>query len=103
MLGKICDRFVEKSPIAVRVRGTLARVLGADQLDAWCAQTAQKPSTRTVLCSTVYTILRHVVFRSKPAVRAAYRDHEERVGASLISVYNNLHGGEPHTAAALGR
>ena len=35
MLGKVFARFVEKSPISVMVRGTLERVLGADQLDAW--------------------------------------------------------------------
>ena len=103
MLGKIFDRFVEKSPISVMVRGTLERVLGADQLDAWFARTAQKQYTRTVLFSTVYTILSHVVFRIKPSVRAAYRDHEETVGASLISVYNKLNGVETHTSAALVR
>jgi hypothetical protein len=27
-----------------------------------------------------------VVFRIKPSVRAAYRDHEDQVGASLISL-----------------
>ena len=53
MLGKIFARFVEKSPISVMVRGTLERVLGADQLDTWFAQTAQKQYTRTVLFSTV--------------------------------------------------
>ena len=42
MLGKVFDRFVEKSPISVMVRGTLERVLGSDQLDAWFARTAQK-------------------------------------------------------------
>ena len=103
MLGKIFDRFVEKSPISVMVRGTLERVLGADQLDAWFARTAQKQYTRTVLFSTVSTILSHVVFRIKPSVRAAYRDHEETVGASLISVYNKLNGVETHTSAALVR
>jgi hypothetical protein len=53
MLGKVFARFVEKSPISVMVRGTLERVLGADQLDAWFARTAQKQYTRTVLFSTV--------------------------------------------------
>jgi hypothetical protein len=53
------------------VRGTLERVLGAEQLDAWFARTAQKPYTRTVLFSTVYAILSQVVFRIKPSVRAA--------------------------------
>src|SRR5262249_41837004 len=96
-------RFVEKSPISVMVRGTLERVLGADQLDAWFARTAQKQYTRTVLFSTVYDILSHVVFRIKPSVRAAYRDHEDKVGASLISLYNKLNGVETHPSAALVR
>jgi hypothetical protein len=103
MLGKVFARFVEKSPISVMVRGTLERVLGADQLDAWFARTAQKQYTRTVLFSTVYDILSQVVFRIKPSVRAAYRDHEEKVGASLISLYNKLNGVETHTSAALVR
>jgi hypothetical protein len=85
------------------VRGTLERVLGADQLDAWFARTAQKQYTRTVLFSTVYDILSQVVFRIKPSVRAAYRDHEDQVGASLISLYNKLNGVETHTSAALVR
>jgi hypothetical protein len=103
MLGKVFDRFVEKSPISVMVRGTLERVLGTDQLDAWFARTAQKQYTRTVLFSTVYDILSQVVFRLKPSVRAAYREQEDPVGASLISVYNKLNGVETHTAAALVR
>jgi hypothetical protein len=100
MLGKVCDRFVEKSPISVMVRGTLERVLGTDQLDAWFARTAQKQYPRTVVFSTVYDILRQVVFRLKPSVRAAYREQEDTVGASLISVYNKLNGVETHTSAA---
>jgi len=103
MLGKVFARFVEKSPIAVMVRGTLERVLGAEQLDAWFARTAQKQYTRTVLFSTVYDLLSQVVFRIKPSVRAAYRDQEDKVGASLISLYNKLNGVETHTAAELVR
>jgi hypothetical protein len=103
MLSKVFTRFVEKSPISVMVRGTLERVLGADHLDAWFARTAQKQYTRTLLFSTVYDILSQVVFRIKPSVRAAYQEHAETVGASLISVYNKLNGVEPSTSAALVR
>jgi hypothetical protein len=103
MLGKVFARFVEKSPMSVMVRGTLERVLGAEQLDAWFARTAQKQYTRTVLFSTVYDVRSQGVFRIKPSVRAAYRDHEDKVGASLISLYNKLNGVETHTAAALVR
>ena len=103
MLSKVFARFVEKSPISVMVRGTLERVLGADQLDAWFAQTAQKQYTRTVLFSIAYDVLSQVVFRIKPSRRAAYRDQEEKVGASLISLYNKLNGIETHTSAELVR
>jgi hypothetical protein len=103
MLGKMFARFVEKSPISVMVRGTLERVLGADQLDTWFARTAQKQYTRTVFFSTVYDVLSQVVFRIKPSVRAAYRDQEEKIGVSLISLYNKLNGVETHTSAELVR
>jgi hypothetical protein len=103
MLGKVFARFVEKSPISVMVRGTLERVLGAEQLDTWFARTAQKQYTRTVLFSTVYDVLSQVVFRIKPSVRAAYRDQADKVGASLISLYNKLNGVETHTSAELVR
>jgi hypothetical protein len=103
MLGKAFARFVEKSPLSVMVRGTLERVLGAEQLDTWFARTAQKQYTRTVLFSTVYDVLSHVVFRMKPSVRAAYRDQADQVGASLISLYTTLNGVETHTSAELVR
>jgi hypothetical protein len=103
MLGKVFARFVEKSPVSVMVRGTLERVLGAEQLDAWFARTAQKPYPRTLLFSTVYALLSQVVFRIKPSIPAAYQDRENDVEASLISVYNKLNGVETHTSAALVR
>src|SRR2546430_17079408 len=46
-----------------------------------------------------YDVLSQVVFRIKPSVRAAYRDQEDKVGASLISLYNKLNGVETHTSA----
>jgi hypothetical protein len=103
MLGTVFARFVEKSPISVMVRGTLERVLGADQLDTWFARTAQKQYTRTVLFSTVYDVLSQVVFRIKPSVRAAYREQADTVGASLIALYSKLNGVETHTSAELVR
>ena len=56
-------------------------------------ETSQKQYTRTVLFSTVYDILSQVVW-IKPSVRAAYRDQEDKVGASIISLYNKLTGSE---------
>ena len=63
MLGAVFERFVEKSPISVMVRGTLERVLGPDPLDWWYERTAKKQYTRELLFSTVYDLMSQVVFR----------------------------------------
>jgi hypothetical protein len=103
MLGDIFERFVEKSPISVMVRGTLERVLGPDPLNVWYERTATKQYTRERLFSTVYDLRRHVVFRLQPSVHAAYRAQEAQVGTSVVSVYNKLQEIEPHTSAELVR
>jgi IS4 transposase len=103
MLGEVFDRFVENSPISVMVRGTLERVLGADQLDLWYERTAKKQYTRDLLFSTVYDLMSQVVFRIKPSVHAAYRDREAEMEASIVSVYNKLNGLETYTSAHLVR
>jgi len=103
MLGDVFERFVEKSPISVMVRGTLERVLGPDPLDVWYERTAQKQYTRTRLFSTVYDLMSQVVFGLQPSVHAAYRAQEAQVGTSVVSVYNKLKEIEPHTSAALVR
>lgn len=103
MLGDVFERFVAKSPISVMVRATLERVLSADQLDLWYERTAQKQYTRELLFSTVYDLMRHVVFRIKPSVHAAYRDAKAEVGTSIVAVYNKLNGLETHTSAELVR
>ena len=103
MLGDVFERFVEKSPISVMVRGTLERVLGPDPLDLWYERTAKKQYTRALLFSTVYDLMSQVVFRLQPSVHAAYRAQEAQVGTSVVSVYNKLKEIEPHTSAELVR
>jgi hypothetical protein len=51
--------------------------------------------------STVDDLLSPVVFRIQPSVQAAYRNHEDNVGTSLVSVDTKLPGVETHTSAAL--
>ena len=103
MLGKVFERFVEKSPISVMVRASLERVLGADRLDLWFEHTAQKQYTRELLFSSVYDLMNQVVFGVQPSVRAAYQAQQDDVGASIVSVYNKLNHLETHTAAELVR
>ena len=73
MLGEVFQRFVQRSPISVMVRGTLERVLGAEQLNQFYARTANNQYTRELLFSTVYELMSDVVFRHQPSVRAAYQ------------------------------
>src|SRR5881409_1269657 len=103
MLGAVFERFVDRSPISVMVRGTLERVLGADRLDLWYRRTAEKQYTRDLLFSTVYDLMSQVVFCVQPSVRAAYLAQEADVGTSIVSVYNKLNGLETRTSAALVR
>ena len=103
MLGKVFERFVEKSPISVMVRAALERVLSADRLDLWFERTAQKQYTRDLLFSSVYDLMNQVVFCVQPSLRAAYQAQQDDVGASLVSVYNKLNHFETHTAAELVR
>jgi IS4 transposase len=103
MLGQVFQRFVQRSPLSVMVRGTLERVLGADQLNAFYERTAHNQYTRELLFSTVYDLMSEVVFRLQPSVRAAYRAQVEEVETSLTSVYNKLNGLETHTSSALVR
>ena len=103
MLGEVFQRFAEKSPIAVMVRGLLERVLSPKQLDEWYARTADKQYTRNLLFSTAYNLMSLVVFKVKPSVHAAYQATEEDIGVSIVSVYNKLNAIEPHTSAGLVR
>jgi len=103
MLGEVFQRFVQRSPISVMVRGTLERVLGAEQLNQFYARTANNQYTRELLFSTVYELMSDVVFRHQPSVRAAYQARAHDIPTSLASVYNKRHGLETPTSAELVR
>jgi IS4 transposase len=103
MLGEVFQRFVQHSPISVMVRGTLERVLGAEQLNQFYERTANNQYTRELLFSTVYELMSDVVFRHRPSVRAAYQARARDIETSLTSVYNKLNGLETHTSSELVR
>ena len=103
MLGQVFQRFVQRSPISVMVRGTLERVLGAEQLNQFYERTANNQYTRELLFSTVYELMSDVVFRHQPSVRAAYQAQARELETSLASVYNKLNGLETQTSSELVR
>ena len=101
MLGEVFERFVEKSPVSVMVRGMLERVVSPEKLDQLFYRVAVKQYTRELLFSTIFDLMCNVVCGIRPSIHASYQASVEEVGVSLTSVYNKLNGTEIGTAAAL--
>ncbi len=101
MLGKVFQRFVEKSPVSVMVGGLLERVLNPGKLDEVFDCVAERQYTRELLFSTVFDLLSQVVCGVRPSLHAAYQASVAEISVSITSVYNKLNGVEPETAAAL--
>ena len=101
MLGKVFERFVEKAPVTVMVRGILERVLSADALDQLFERVADRQYTRELLFSSVFELMNLVVCRVHPSIHAAYQDNEEAIGTSITAVYDKLNRLDTATSRAL--
>jgi len=103
MLGKVFQRFVEKSPVTVMVGSVLERVLNPELLDELFECATERQYTRELLFSTVFDLLSQVVCGMHGSIHAAYQASLAEISVSLTSVYNKLNGLEPGIAAALVR
>lgn len=103
MFDKILQRFIERGPVAVMVKGVLERILSAEALDGLFERVSDKQYTRTILFSTVFKLMNRVVSKTYPSVNAAYQDNETEVGTSITAVYDKINGLEITTSAALVR
>ena len=101
MLGKVFERFVEKAPVAVMVRGILERVLSADALDRLYEEVADRQYTRELLFSSVFQLMNLVVCRIQPSIHAAYQEHKAEIQTSITAVYDKLSGIDTVTSRAL--
>ncbi|MBL1259827.1 MAG: hypothetical protein COB33_004745 [Thiotrichaceae bacterium] len=101
MLGKVFERFVEKAPVAVMVRGILERTVGSDALDALYERSIDKQYTRDLMFSSVFQLMNLVVCRIQPSIHAAYQDNKASIETSLTAVYDKLNGIDPITSRAL--
>jgi hypothetical protein len=66
-------------------------------------RTAKNQSTRARLCATVSALMRDVVWRHPPSVRAASPAQARARAPALAAVDNTRPGLETHTSAELGR
>jgi IS4 transposase len=103
LLGKIFERFVEKSPASVMIRGVLEKSLAPARIDALFEGTADQQYTRELLFSTLARLLSEVVLGVAPSVRAAYLEAEEKIPVSITAVYDKLQGVETDVSAELVR
>ena len=75
MLNKIFERFVDKAPVSVMVRGILERVLGPEALNVLYDRVVDKQYTRELLFSSVFQLMNLVVCKIQPSIHAAYQDN----------------------------
>jgi hypothetical protein len=101
MLGKVFEKFIEKAPVAVVVRGVLERVLSPDALNEIYARNTVRQYTRELMFSSVVGLMNLVVCRIHPSIHAAYQDNKEKIETSITSVYNKLNGLDTEISRAL--
>ena len=103
MLGKIFERFVEKSPVSVMARGLLERVLNSKTIDEIFERVADRQYTRELLFSVVFDLMSQVVCGSHKSLHAAYQASAPEMSVSVTSLYNKVNGVETDTSASLVR
>jgi hypothetical protein len=103
LLAPIFDRFVQRSPVSVMVRGTLEHALPAEALNDLFERTAQRQYTQELLFSSLVDLMSLVVCGMQPHIQAAFKDQAERIPVTLKSVYEKLQRVEPGISAELVR
>ena len=100
-MEKAFDKFVDKKPVSVMMRATIANTLSAARLDKLFVDHAQQQYAGDLLFSTVADLMGEVVLNVQPSVNAAWRENKEEVGVTVKSVYDKLQGIETRVSRAL--
>jgi hypothetical protein len=99
---ELFERFAQKAPVAVMVRGLIDFTFSSDFLNPLADQVRLSTYTREIEFSHLVSLLTDVVFHVHPSVRAAYRsDDTLQAVAALKSFYDKLNSSEPQIGAAL--
>ena len=101
MFDGILQRFAERAPASVMVRGLLERLLNAERLERWFEATREEQYTREILFSSLVGLMLQIVCRVQANVHAAHR--ESSIAASVVAVYDKLKGVELSTSQGLVR
>ena len=103
VLGKCFEKFLERSPVSVMVRGTLERVFDPAKLERVFADHALLQYTRELTFAQCVGLMSDVVFRIAPTVGAWYKTHREDLTVTRQAVYDKLKRLELPIAAGLVR
>ena len=101
MLSKAFELFVEGAADSVMARGATERLLSPRWVDAVFEKTPDGRDTRELLFSSVLNLAIRVVMSQSPSVHYRYMRDDEEIVDSLISVFDELGGVTPETAAGL--
>lgn len=101
ILGECFEKFLERSPVSVMVRGTLERVFDPEQLERVFTDHALLQYTRELTFAQCVGLMSDVVFRIVPSVGAWYKAHQEEMPVTRQAVYDKLKHLELPTAAGL--
>jgi Transposase DDE domain len=99
-MDEILQKFLDKAPVAVMARATLARTLADSTLDDLFERHAEFQYTKDLTFGAVIRLMTQVVFCTYPSVNAAYQKNDE-IPVSITSVYNKLNGLETGVSQAL--
>jgi hypothetical protein len=99
--GECFEKFLERSPVSVRVRGTLERVFDPEKLERVFTDNALLQYTRELTFAQWVGLMSDVVFRIVPSVGAWYKAHQDEVPVTRQAVYDKLTQLELSTAAGL--
>jgi hypothetical protein len=101
ILGECFEKFLERSPVSVMVRGTLERVFDPEKLEQVFTDHALLQYTRELTFAQCVGLMSDVVFRIVPSVGAWYKAHHDEIPVTRQAVYDKLKRLELPTAAGL--
>jgi len=84
ILGECFEKFIDRSPVSVMVRGTLERVFDPEKLERVFTDNALLQYTRELTFAQCVGLMSEVVFRITPRVGAWYKAHQEAPAAYVI-------------------
>jgi Transposase DDE domain len=101
ILGECFEKFIDRSPVSVMVRGTLERVFDPEKLERVFTDNALLQYTRELTFAQCVGLMSDVVFRIMPSVGAWYKAHQDEIPVTRQAVYDKLKHLELSTAAGL--